>query len=89
MTHIALFESVFTPKQFNFFSVQFILNELSSSHFLISEIFIKISSLKSLATYHPENHKVFRLSPNSTKLLWVTRLRDRNLTVQSVSLSEI
>ena len=45
-----------------FFSVQFILNELSSSHFLTSEIFIKISSLESLTTYYPENHKKFRLS---------------------------
>ena len=40
-----------------FFSVQFILNELSSNHFLTSEIFIKISSLKSLVTYHLENCK--------------------------------
>ena len=40
-----------------FFSVQFLLNELSSSHFLISEIFVKISSLKSLTTYHLENCK--------------------------------
>ena len=40
-----------------FFSVQFILNELSSCHFLTSEIFVKISSLKSLATYHLENRK--------------------------------
>ena len=40
-----------------FFSVQFSLNELSSSHFLTSEIFVKIFSLESLATYHPENRK--------------------------------
>ena len=39
------------------FLVHFILNELSSSHFLTSEIFLKISSLNSLATYHPENRK--------------------------------
>ena len=39
------------------FPVQFILNELSSSHFLTSEILVKISSLESLATYHPENRK--------------------------------
>ena len=31
--------------------------KLSSSHFLTSEIFIKISSLESLTTYHPENRK--------------------------------
>ena len=42
-----------------FFLVHFILNELSSSHFLTSKIFVKISSLKSLATYHPENCKIF------------------------------
>ena len=47
----------FFPETIYFFSVQFILNELSSSHFLISEIFVKISSLKSLTTYHPENRK--------------------------------
>ena len=39
------------------FSVQFILNELSSNHFPTSEIFVKISSLESLTTYHPENYK--------------------------------
>ena len=39
------------------FSIQLILNELSSSHFLTSEIFVKISSLESLVTYHPENRK--------------------------------
>ena len=50
------------------FSVHFILNELNPSHFLTSEIFVKISSLKSLTTYHPENRKIFRLSQNSTKL---------------------
>ena len=47
----------FFPEKFYFFSVQFILNELSSSHFLTSEIFVKISSLKSLMTYHLENRK--------------------------------
>ena len=40
-----------------FFSVQFILNELSSSHFLTSNIFIKILSLNSLMAYHLENRK--------------------------------
>ena len=39
------------------FSVHFILNEFSSSHFLTFEIFVKISSLKSLTAYHLENHK--------------------------------
>ena len=47
----------FYPETIYFFSIQFILNELSSSHFLTSEIFVKISSLKSLTTYHPENRK--------------------------------
>ena len=38
-----------------FFSIQFILNELSSRHFLTFEIFVKISSLELLA--HLENCK--------------------------------
>ena len=55
MTHIAScvhlsFSSVSAPKQF-------ILNELSSSHFPTSEIFVKILSLESLTTYHPKNRK--------------------------------
>ena len=66
MVYIVSFGSVSTLKQFIFFLVHFILNELSSSHFLTSEIFVKISSLKSLATYHPENCKIFRLSQNLT-----------------------
>ena len=52
----------FCPETIYFFSVHFILNELSPSHFLTSEIFIKILSPKSLVTYHPENRKIFRLS---------------------------
>ena len=47
----------FCPETIYFFLVQVILNELSSSHFLTSDIFVKISSLESLATYHPENRK--------------------------------
>ena len=47
----------FCPETIYLFSVHFILNELSSSHFLIFEIFVKISSLKSSTTYHPENRK--------------------------------
>ena len=47
----------FYPETIYFFSVQFSLNELSSSHFLTSEIFVKISSLESVMTYHPEHHK--------------------------------
>ena len=58
----------FCPETIYLFSIHFILNELSSSHFPTSEIFIKISSLKLLTTYHPENLKIFRLSQNSTKL---------------------
>ena len=72
-----------------FFLVHFILNELSPRHFLTSEIFIKISSLKSLTAYHSENRKIFCLSHNSMKLFGVTRFRETNLTVQSVSSSEI
>ena len=68
IVHIALFESVFCPEKIYFFSVHFILNKLNPSHFLTSEIFVKISFLKSLTTYHPENRKIFQLSHNSTKL---------------------
>ena len=45
------------PKTIYLFSVQFILIELSLSHFLTSKIFVNISSLKSLATHHPKNKK--------------------------------
>ena len=45
------------PETIYFFLVQFILNEISSNHFMTSDIFIKISSLKALATYHLENRK--------------------------------
>ena len=79
----------FCPETIYFFSVHFILNELNPSHFLTSEIFVKISSLKSLTTYHPENRKIFRLSQNLTKLFWVTSFHEMNLTAQSVSSSEI
>ena len=41
----------------HFLVVQFILIELISSHSLASEIFMKISSLESLATHHLENRK--------------------------------
>ena len=79
----------FYPEKFYFFSVQFISNKLSSSHFLTSEIFVKISSLKLLATYYPENCKIFRLSQNLTKLLRVIRFCKTNLTAQSILSSEI
>ena len=68
MAHIASFESISSPKKFYLFSVHFILNERNSSPFLTSEIFVKISSLKSLTVYHSENRKIFRLSRNLTKL---------------------
>ena len=79
----------FSPEKFYFFSVPFIVNELKSNHFLTSEIFIKISPLKSLEMYHPEICKILWLSQNSTKCFWVTRFRETNLTAQSVSSSEI
>ena len=68
LIHIASFGSVSVSKFFISFQFTFILNELSPSHFLTSGIFVKISSLKSLTVYHPENRKLFRLSQNSTKL---------------------
>ena len=63
----SLIRVCFYPETIYLFLVQFILNELSSSHFLTSEIFVKISSLESLATYHSETRKNFLLSQNSTK----------------------
>ena len=57
----------FYPETIYLFLVQFILHELSSSHFPTSDIFVKISSLDSLTTYHSETRKEFRLSHNSTK----------------------
>ena len=57
----------FYPEIIYSFSVQFSLNELNLSYFLTSEIFEKISSLELLTTYHPENHKKFRLPQNSTE----------------------
>ena len=47
----------FYPKTIYLFSVQFSLNEFSPNNFLTSEIFVKISSLESLTTYHLENRK--------------------------------
>ena len=47
----------FCPEAIYLFSVQFISTELSLSYFLTFEIFVKISSLESLATYHLENRK--------------------------------
>ena len=86
---ILFYSDPFLPRNNLFFSVHFILNELSPSHFLTFEIFVQISSLKSLVTYYSENRKIFRLSQNSTKRFRVTRFRDTNLTAQSVSSSEI
>ena len=78
----------FCPEIIYFFLVHFILNEFSPSHFPTSEIFVKISSLELLTTYHPKNRKNFRLSQNLMKFFWVNRFSETNLTVQSVSSSE-
>ena len=80
MTHITHLNPFLSLKKIYLFLVYFILNELSSNYFLIFEIFIKISSLKSLTVYHPENRKIFYLSRNSTKLFWVTKFHETNLT---------
>ena len=86
MDHIApcvhhSFGSISTQKKNYLFSIQFILTELSSSHFLTSEIFVKISFLESLAVITQKIVKIFRLYQNSTKLFWVTRFRETNLTM--------
>ena len=79
----------FYHENFYFFSVHFSLNELRPNHFPTFEIFVKISSQNSLTAYHPENRKIFCLSQNSTKLFWVIRFRETNLTAHSVSSFEI
>ena len=60
-SHCAICSSLiqvhFYSRTIYFFVIKFILNELTSSHFLTSEFFIKISFLESLTTYHPENRK--------------------------------
>ena len=64
-----------------FFSVQFILNELSSSHFLTSKIFIKISSFESLETYHLENRKnILNVSEFDETFMghWISRDESKN-----------
>ena len=53
----SLIQVHFYPETIYLFLVQFILNELSSSHFMTFKIFVKISSLESLTTYHPNNRK--------------------------------
>ena len=45
------------PETIYLFSIQFILNKFSLSHFPTSEIFIKISFLESLTTYYLETCK--------------------------------
>ena len=66
----------FCPETIYFFSVLFILTELSSSHFLTSEIFIKISFRESLATYDLENRKnILTVSEFNETFLghWISR----------------
>ena len=58
---LSLIRVRFCPEIIYLFSVQFILNELSSNHFLTSEIFVKISSQESLATYYSETRKNFSI----------------------------
>ena len=52
-------------------------------------IFQKSRFQVSLYTRRLEIRKIFRLSQNSTKFDWVTRIRETNSTVKSVSSSEI
>ena len=53
----SLIRGPFLPQNNLFIFNSIILNKLSSNNFLTSEIFVKISSLESLATYHPKNRK--------------------------------
>ena len=72
----SLIRVYFYPETIYLFSVQFIFNELSSSYFLTFEIFIKISSLESLVTYHPENRKnILNVSKFDETFLghWISR----------------
>ena len=79
----------FYPETIYLFYVQFILNELSSIHFLTSKIFVKISSLESWRLISQKLVKKFQLFQNSTKFFWVTRFRETNLTAQFISSFEI
>ena len=54
---LSLIRVRFCPEIIYLILVQVILNELSSSYTLTSEIFVKISSMESLTTYYPENRK--------------------------------
>ena len=69
--------------------VQFILNELYLSYFLTLEILIKSCPRELLDACYLENCEKILLSRNSTKIFLVTRFRETNPTVKSVSSSEI
>ena len=73
----------FCNEMIHLFLVQFILNELSSSHFLTYEIFVKISSLESLVTHHHQenrkNYDCFRIRRNfSGSLDFARRIQRRS-----------
>ena len=53
----SLIQVCFFSETIYFFSVQFILNQLSPNHFLTFEVFVRTSSLDSLVTYQLENRK--------------------------------
>ena len=81
----------FCPETIYFISVQvqIIFYELDSNCLPTSKILLKISSLR--VTGRPVTSKKvkIRLSRNSMKFIWVTRFRERNPTIRSVSSFEI
>ena len=64
-------------------------NRIFFKYLSFLEIFLKSRFQVSLYTGRLEIRKIFRLSWNSTKLFWVTRFRETNLTGQSFSSSGI
>ena len=65
------------------------LNELNSSHFSTSDIFV--NNLVPESHWIPVTLKNVKIRPsrNSMKFVWVTRFRETNPTVNSVSSSKI
>ena len=81
----------FCPKTIYFVSVQvqIIFYDINLSYFQIYQIFVKILFLEVIGHQSPSKNVKFRLSRNSTKFIHVTRFREINPMVRSVSLYRI
>ena len=71
------------------FQVQIISHELNPSHFSNFKVFINDLISGSYSTPTTSKNVKIRLSRNSTKFVCLTRFRETNPTVSSVSSSEI